>query len=792
MTSKGNPEWIWIDTNNSIDRYVEFRREFHLETLDKAAELQISVDTNFAAYINGQFVGTGQFCDFPESKSLSKINIADKLVLGKNVLCILVHYCGQNNFSYIPGQAGLWFLLNIAGSIFFSDKRTLVRISSSYIQNKQVKLTPQMGFTFEYNAFGNDAWKSLDYICHNGWEPAVKTGRTEPPVERLLQQCLMKKKTSFNIISQGVLKRHLESTNKTIAELMQHDFLSTRRACELFEDSTVKVNFSRITGADGFYVIVDMEREECGFIELELTASEETIIDIAVGEHLADLRVRAAVGGRNFASRYLTATGKQKFTHFTNRYSGRYMQLHFTNISSDITLHYAGLIPFEYPLDMTGKFLCPDSLFNRIYDVSCRTLHLCIHEHYEDTPWREQALYANDSRNQALTGYYTFGEYDVPRVSFDMLSTTFKDDGYQELCAPMKFDFTIPSFTMVWFLAIRDHLIFSGDVDAAKKQLPQISKMMDAYSETLVDNLLPSPNGKRFWHFYDWSNGLSGEGEAHPVNGGLTGQRFDAPLNLFFVMALQAAAEVFEICNDKTTAMRYCRQAELTACAVNDKFWVESKKIYQTYIGEQAINDHFAELTQALAILANVSAGATTNGLQEKLLQHDNNLVSTTLSQSLYKFEAILLAGEKFAGSVFEKINNDWGNMLYNGATSFWETEQGQADFDYAGSLCHGWSAIPAYLFSRYLLGVKPLNSGFKTFQIAPILSAMDSASGVIPTPYGKIEILWKKNGDNYEGRITHPEEIEAVLPEKNININWTINKGIRQMKKTFSKPKIF
>jgi len=37
--------------------------------------------------------------------------------------------------------------------------------------------------------------------------------------------------------------------------------------------------------------------------------------------------------------------------------------------------------------------------------------------------------------------------------------------------------------------------------------------------------------------------------------------------------------------------------------------------------------------------------------------------------------------------------------MLYAGATSFWETEMGEADFSGAGSLCHGWSAAPVYYY---------------------------------------------------------------------------------------------
>ena len=38
--------------------------------------------------------------------------------------------------------------------------------------------------------------------------------------------------------------------------------------------------------------------------------------------------------------------------------------------------------------------------------------------------------------------------------------------------------------------------------------------------------------------------------------------------------------------------------------------------------------------------------------------------------------------------------------MLDCGATTFWETEKGAADFEGAGSLCHGWSAFPIYFLN--------------------------------------------------------------------------------------------
>ena len=45
--------------------------------------------------------------------------------------------------------------------------------------------------------------------------------------------------------------------------------------------------------------------------------------------------------------------------------------------------------------------------------------------------------------------------------------------------------------------------------------------------------------------------------------------------------------------------------------------------------------------------------------------------------------------------------------MLDAGATTFWETELGATDFDGAGSLCHGWSAVPLYIICHYFLNVE-------------------------------------------------------------------------------------
>ena len=53
--------------------------------------------------------------------------------------------------------------------------------------------------------------------------------------------------------------------------------------------------------------------------------------------------------------------------------------------------------------------------------------------------------------------------------------------------------------------------------------------------------------------------------------------------------------------------------------------------------------------------------------------------------------------------SAIDIMRGYWGAMLDLGATTFWETLKGEADFGGAGSLCHGWSAMAAYYYSTLL-----------------------------------------------------------------------------------------
>lgn len=757
-------QWVWLDgaDRDLPNRYADFRAAFSLGETTSPCVLKVGADTTYAVWLNGRFVTCGKPCGFPDDRTYTQLDVSAWVRPGENVLAIQVHYCGVDHFSYIPGRAGLWFELAMAGRVAAaSGVETLCRPSPSYTAELTSRITPQRGFTFHHRAEPGARWVEGDYTCDTSWRPAAPVGLHQAPRPWPLKGLDTSERMEGVVVAQGLLRR---GAGRTLGERMQHDFLSSRRPWELFENvapisepvrEPVTLSDTAVADADGVYLLYDLGREACGFIDLELEASRRCVIDIAVGEHVDDLRVRSHVGGRDFASRCVARPGTQAFTHWHHRYAGRYLQLHITDLEGALTLSRVGLVVAAYPVSEVGSYTDADSLANDIWSTARRTLCLCMYEHYEDCPWREQALYANDARNQMLSGYYVFKDYDFARESLDLLLRSTGEDGYQQLCAPMTFERTIPGFTMVWFLALRDYLLYSGDAAYVAQVMPRVEQMLHCYEQTLEGGLLPCPRGDRFWHFYDWAPGLDGtEGGDCTRFASMGDARFDAPLNALWLLALRAVGEVAGFLGDAALQRRCDATADRAAEAMHLAFYDQDRGLYRTY-ADSGSAPHDAELTQALMLLAGVADDATADTLRRRLLSADGGLVPTTLSQSLYKYEA-LLQDPSLGTAVRQTIIKDWSRMLRAGATSFWETRQGGWDFHHAGSLCHGWSGIPVYIFGAYGLGVRPTSPGFEHVQVNPVLG-ISHLSGIVPTPRGEIAIELRKAGERCETDLDLP-----------------------------------
>jgi hypothetical protein len=509
-----------------------------------------------------------------------------------------------------------------------------------------------------------------------------------------------------------------------------------------------------------------------GHFHIDIEADAGTVVDFAHGEHITDGTVRYFFDGsggeagtieRNFADRYICRQGRQQWTMRFRRLGCQYLQLHITGFSSAVKLYYAGVLPVEYPVERRGDFECDVELHNRILEVGDATLRLCMHEHYEDTPWREQALYAMDARVQALCGYSVFGEYDFPRESIRLLGSNVRDDGLLALNAPGVAPITIPSFSLVWILMVKDYYDYSGRTDLIEEFGGRIKSLLDIFLSKLGDNGLSVIEKKpSLWYFYEWSPGLNGVLWDDESKGGYGYNQFC--LDAFLILALDAAGELLDVVSDPVSANYYASSAKLRKAAAG-AYYDKGRGLFRN---STAPNDNqiFSQLSQGLALFSGIFDGAREEQLVEAIFE-DKGLEPATLSMVYYVLEPALRLSPERCSAVYDYISRDWGYMLEQGATSFWETIKGQADFSNAGSHSHAWSAIPVYFYFHYVLGVRPIGPGLCEFEFGPLAKgSFESAKGRVPTPYGAIEVAWKRVGDRkYAAEVKHPSEVKMSLP---------------------------
>lgn len=692
---------VWTQDSHEINTYGAFQHFFELTNIPSELTLRISVQNRYAIYINGNILPAQSCADYPFRRYYDDLEIPSQwLREGENNLSILAYCQNDDSFSIRAGDgAELIFALFADGQyITGSGKNTICSAMTGYHAGPDVeKITPQISYTMHYNAQFFDQWYLQDNRNGLCWTYATILEKEAQYTPRPIPQMIWEDSAPASIVAQGVFR---DADNcLTAADRIHRAWLSPRFFNKICYSTSSNLpsddghSFYCNDPADGIYVIVDMQHNVAGYFQLEIDTPDSCLIDIGYGEHLDDLRVRSAVGGRNFALTYHTKPGHNAFFCSLKRLGCRYIQLHIRTQS--FRLYYAGLRPTVYPVQVNPAPQGLDALQKKIYDISIDTLRLCMHEHYEDTPWREQALYALDSRNQMLCGYYTFGEYTLCKESLRLLALGMRDDGLLELCAPAKIDCVIPSFSLFWIIALAEYAEHSLDLAFAEEMLPVAQQILQTFRNNKENGLIKNLEG--YWNFFEWTDLLNGLNMEKTVQ--ITRPGTEAPINAVYALALLKLKQLTSKLGLSQLAASLCLEHQVLKAHYHPIFWNNDVKGYAIGIGP-GFDDFCPELLQALTVYAKLCPDTNTEDLLCNKIANEQYLPQSSLSTSIFKYE-VLLEQPKYHKAMLEQINRVWSNMLFQGATSFWETDIGAPDFGDAGSLCHGWSAVPAFVYQK-------------------------------------------------------------------------------------------
>lgn len=433
--------------------------------------------------------------------------------------------------------------------------------------------------------------------------------------------------------------------------------------------------------------LVDLGEEFVGLCSFSINSESEQSINISYGECLSDGRVKRIINDRDFSFEYVANSGKNTYTNYMLRLACRYIEIECEN---PIDIEYIGIIPQVYPCK-ENKVPNLSELDKRIYEICVNTLKLCMMEHYVDCPWREQCLYAFDARNQMLSGYYAFADKNIEyaRSNLLLMSKDRREDKLLSICYPSGEDLVIPAFSLYYVVAVNEYMEYSGDLTLGKEVFDKLTDVLRAFMNNREDGMLKKFSGKSHWNFYDWATHLEGKLFEEDNN------NVDFMLNAIAVYAL---GHYGEICRKLGRENIYVGVSDIIAGKVRDKFFnPETEAFFVENMEEEP-----TELANSFAILSGIAKGELAKRLAKRIAGGEFSPCS--FSMKCFKYDALLSIDKEYKNVILEEIRTAYKKMLDEGYTTVWETDEGPGSFDKAGSLCHGWSAIPIYFFNLLLV----------------------------------------------------------------------------------------
>ena len=627
-----NSKWIWIEKTSDKNTYGEFFSTFKATN---GAKINISCDGDYTLFVNGKYVASNQYGDYEHYKIYDTLDISEYLNDGENKIAILVWHFGEGNSRYILSTPGLIFeIYDQNGLILSSDENVLSRKSRTYKSGEIARISPQLGFGFEYDSTNEDGFP--------------------------------------NSLGDGFSKSQLID-----------------KKCEFYSRPFDKLAVGKITttkcikGDGKTHFLYSLGGETVGFISFNIKAQEKTKLIVAYGEHIVDGGVRRLVDGHDFSIKYTAKAGENKFTNYMLRLGAKYIEV-FSE--KPIEIESIGIIPHYVPVKRKKTSLV--GVWAEIYDICVNTLEKCMQEHYVDCPWREGCLYAFDSRNQMMCGYYAFegGNFDYARSNLVLMSKDRRNDNLMSICYPCGIDLTIPSFSLHYISSVLEYLLYTNDKSLAYEVDFKMKELLSTFLKNRKNGLVTKFSGKEHWNFYDWSPYLEGK-IWHSEE-----ETEDATLSLMVINALKAYKEICSL-----LGWNFEYDNELNEICVRTKEEFFDKENYVFTNKENPLEP--LELTNSLGVLSGILEREEAEGVCRRLI--DGSLIKASLSARRFVYDALLSVDkDKYASFILDDIEKNYKIMLDQGADTVWETIVGIEDFGGAGSLCHGWSAIPVYYYN--------------------------------------------------------------------------------------------
>jgi len=500
-------------------------------------------------------------------------------------------------------------------------------------------------------------------------------------------------------------------------------------------------------------VLLDFGREVLGYHRFEVEAPEGTILDWHNFEFIQpDGRYNLAEGMNN-SFRYICRAGRQRYQSFVRR-GFQYSWLTLRRMTGPVKIRFVDVLFNSYPQARQGSFECSDALLNRIWEVGAHTVRCSSEDTYTDCPTYEQTHWVGDARNEALIDWIANGDGRLWHHCLLQAGRSLDRSPLVESHVPSSWQNILPAWSFLWMRSVREYALFTGDVERSRHLLEWVKKNVQGIADHLDANGLFNIHA---WNMFDWA------AMDTPSIGVVTHQ------NCLAVLALNEAAELASWLGEEQLAAEWRAMAERLSDAINRHLWNEERQAYTDCLRDGVHSKVYSQQTQTAAYMSGVARGERAKRCWELLCNPPDDFVKAgSPFFAFFLLEAYMQQGAE--QEFLDLIRKDWGFMIEQGATTFWEMWSMKLPGGrLTRSHCHGWSGAPTFFLSTYVLGVVPAALGSKKVRIAPHPGDLTWCRGRVPTPAGLVDVQWENRpGAPFSLRVSAPEEIDVeVVPPR-------------------------
>ena len=444
--------------------------------------------------------------------------------------------------------------------------------------------------------------------------------------------------------------------------------------------------------------------------------------------------------------------GKPAVLKFQN--GGRWFDYHYRTgrclqieCSGNITITGMTFTSVKYPYAKKWNANCSLDKVNKVLELAWNTLDFCSFESFMDCPYYEQMQYVGDVRIESLISYVTEKNTALPLKAIRQLGRSTELFGVTLSRFPSWQDQQIPAFSLVWILLLEDYAIWQNpdeivsELDNARKNIGFFQQHLD--SDGLPDfagwDRISGWDGKTGWNFMDWHDSL--------FRGIPKG---NAPLSVLYVLALEAMARLEKMAGGN--GEQYRNMAKNAADKILERYFIGEKNIF----ADDEKREFFSEHPQIFSILS--------ENLPDCNLELEN-----AIPAGIYFSHYFLEAAYKLRQpDVFWKRFSQWFPIIDSGLKTLPE------EFTHPRSDCHAWSSHVLYHYFASILGIRPRNVRQKEWNLDPLITDIDFASGTLVHSSADISVSWKRQN----GKISVTYDFPAGFSVFHNNIKLASSKG--------------